>query len=222
MTGGFTTKFLTSSLEHQSSAALAAHLVNPLLGVCSSLLALLRDSSGSDDALLKRIESAIDSSGTAERMDEGRATKRFMSVGGPALLQRWTQRSVGAKEKELRECAHSARGGILLTLRTRRARYPLAPLPLAATVLACAVPASSTDAEAQSFRLSRSRAASSAQSFASLSLADEAARLEHRAAHARPSRRREGRARRVGRLAAFLSQQHVCEGERPCAVTDGD
>ncbi|GAA6000121.1 uncharacterized protein JCM10292_003988 [Rhodotorula paludigena] len=101
VTGGFTIKFLTSSLEHQSSAALAAHLVNPLLGVCSSLLALLRDSSGSDDALLKRIESAIDSSGTAERMDEGRATKRFMSVGGPALLQRWTQRSVGAKEKDL-------------------------------------------------------------------------------------------------------------------------
>ncbi|GJN87562.1 hypothetical protein Rhopal_000516-T1 [Rhodotorula paludigena] len=101
VTGGFTIKFLTSSLEHQSSAALAAHLVNPLLGVCSSLLALLRDSSGSDDALLKRIELAIDSSGTAERMDEGRATKRFMSVGGPALLQRWTQRSVGAKEKDL-------------------------------------------------------------------------------------------------------------------------
>ena len=98
----FTMRFLTTSLEHQSSAALAAHLVTPLLGVCSSLLALLRDASTDDADLLRRVETAIDGSGQAERMQEGRAARRFMGVGGPALLGRWLQRSLGAKEKDLR------------------------------------------------------------------------------------------------------------------------
>ncbi|BGP23568.1 hypothetical protein Rt10032_c02g0697 [Rhodotorula toruloides] len=97
----FTVEFLTISLENRSASILAAHLVTPLLGVCSSLLALLRDASTDDDALLKRIESAVDSSGKAERMDEGRSMTRFMGLGGPALLGRWTQRSLGAKEKDL-------------------------------------------------------------------------------------------------------------------------
>ncbi|GAA5934892.1 hypothetical protein JCM3775_001668 [Rhodotorula graminis] len=97
----FTVRFLTTSLEHQSSPALAAHLVAPLLGVCSSLLALLRDASTDDADLLRRVETAIDGSGTAERMQEGRAARRFMGVGGPALLGRWVQRSLGAKEKDL-------------------------------------------------------------------------------------------------------------------------
>ncbi|GAA5910322.1 hypothetical protein JCM8208_006007 [Rhodotorula glutinis] len=97
----FTLRFLTTSLEHQSSPALAAHLVTPLLGVCSSLLALLRDASTDDADLLRRVETAIDGSGQAERMQEGRAARRFMGVGGPALLGRWVQRSLGAKEKDL-------------------------------------------------------------------------------------------------------------------------
>ncbi|BGO96997.1 hypothetical protein NBRC10513v2_002515 [Rhodotorula toruloides] len=97
----FTVEFLTISLENRSASILAAHLVTPLLGVCSSLLALLRDASTDDEALLKRIESAVDSSGKAERMDEGRSMTRFMGLGGPALLGRWTQRSLGAKEKDL-------------------------------------------------------------------------------------------------------------------------
>ncbi|BGO90404.1 hypothetical protein NBRC10512_004111 [Rhodotorula toruloides] len=97
----FTVDFLTISLENRSASILASHLVTPLLGVCSSLLALLRDASTDDEALLKRIESAVDSSGKAERMDEGRSMTRFMGLGGPALLGRWTQRSLGAKEKDL-------------------------------------------------------------------------------------------------------------------------
>ncbi|GAA5840929.1 hypothetical protein JCM9279_001263 [Rhodotorula babjevae] len=97
----FTLRFLTTSLEHQSSPALASHLVTPLLGVCSSLLALLRDTSTDDSDLLRRVETAVDGSGQAERMQEGRAARRFIGVGGPALLGRWVQRSLGAKEKDL-------------------------------------------------------------------------------------------------------------------------
>ncbi|BGP38780.1 hypothetical protein JCM10450v2_002734 [Rhodotorula kratochvilovae] len=116
--GSFTMRFLASSLEHQSASALASHLVTPLLGVCSSLLALLREQSTDDAALLQRVEKAIDGSGTAERMDEGRAGRRFMSVGGPALLGRWVQRSLGAKEKDLQP--------VTLSLPSRPAR-PFSP-----------------------------------------------------------------------------------------------
>ncbi|TNY24565.1 hypothetical protein DMC30DRAFT_112458 [Rhodotorula diobovata] len=98
----FTFRFLTTSLSHQSSPALASHLVHPLLGLCSSLLALLRDASTDDAELLQRLERAVDGSGTAERIERGRAGKRFGSVGGPGLLRRWVQRSLGVRDRDLR------------------------------------------------------------------------------------------------------------------------
>ncbi|BGP30881.1 hypothetical protein JCM10296v2_002640 [Rhodotorula toruloides] len=132
----FTVEFLTISLENRSASILASHLVTPLLGVCSSLLALLRDASTDDEALLKRIESAVDSSGKAERMDEGRSMTRFMGLGGPALLGRWTQRSLGAKDKDLQPVALSLpnrpQRPFSPTLKSpapKRMRYPSPRLP---------------------------------------------------------------------------------------------
>lgn len=99
---GLVVRFLTTSLETASAAALAAHLVSPLLGVCSGLLSLLREHSDDDSALCRRIEGAIDASGNAERIRDGRSAETFAKVGGPALLGRWIQRSTGARDKDVR------------------------------------------------------------------------------------------------------------------------
>ncbi|GAA5975691.1 hypothetical protein JCM10908_005245 [Rhodotorula pacifica] len=98
---GHVVRFLTTSLEIASAAALAAHLVSPLLGICSGLLSLLREHSEDDATLHKRIESAVDASGSAERIKEGRAAETFDKVGGPALLGRWVQHTLGVREKDL-------------------------------------------------------------------------------------------------------------------------
>ncbi|GAA5966006.1 hypothetical protein JCM8115_004796 [Rhodotorula mucilaginosa] len=102
---GLEIRFLTTSLETASAATLASHLVSPLLGICSGLLSLLREDSADQEdtlaTLYKRIEGAIDASGTAERIKEGRAAETFARVGGPALLGRWIQHTLGVREKDL-------------------------------------------------------------------------------------------------------------------------
>ncbi|BGP14755.1 hypothetical protein JCM10213_004306 [Rhodosporidiobolus nylandii] len=98
---GFTIRFMTTSLEQRSASVLAAHLLNPLLGVTSSLLAVLRDVVGDDDALHKRIASAVDSSGQAERYKEGNSVKRWTEIGGAGLVTRWVQRTLNTREQDL-------------------------------------------------------------------------------------------------------------------------
>ncbi|GAA5876359.1 hypothetical protein JCM1840_006001 [Sporobolomyces johnsonii] len=99
--GSFTIRFLMMSLEQQSAAALASHLISPLLGVSSALLALLREVIRDEETLLKRVESAVDASGRAERLSAGRACLTWFRVGGAALLGRWTQRFTGTKDKHI-------------------------------------------------------------------------------------------------------------------------
>lgn len=113
---GHVLRFLTTSLQLVSAATLAAHLVSPLLGICSGLLSLLSehatplgpavltDTDSPDRAtLFKRIEGAIDASGSAERIKQGTAVETFARVGGPELLGRWIQHTLGVREKDLGE-----------------------------------------------------------------------------------------------------------------------
>ncbi|POY76828.1 hypothetical protein BMF94_0080 [Rhodotorula taiwanensis] len=122
---GLVVRFLTTSLETASAAALAAHLVSPLLGVCSGLLSLLREHSDDDSALCRRIEGAIDASGNAERIRDGRSAETFAKVGGPALLGRWIQRSTGARDKDVLP--------VSLCLPSRPAR-PFSPMSASASL----------------------------------------------------------------------------------------
>ncbi|GAA5914843.1 hypothetical protein JCM6882_007817 [Rhodosporidiobolus microsporus] len=117
--GSFTVSFLTTSLEQRSSAVLSRHLVVPLLGVASSLLSLLPDLPIGQEDVLKRIASAVDSSGSSERMREGTAAARFMQVGGGGLVSRWIQKTLKVKEKDLQP--------VTLTFPSSRSSRPFSP-----------------------------------------------------------------------------------------------
>ncbi|GAA5918976.1 hypothetical protein JCM1841_002669 [Sporobolomyces salmonicolor] len=114
--GRFTIRFLMMSLEQQSAAALASHLISPLLGVSSGLLALLREAIPDEETLLNRVESVADASGRAERLSAGRACRTWFRVGGAALLGRWTQRFTCTKDRHIQP--------ISLSLPTARSSRP--------------------------------------------------------------------------------------------------
>jgi len=96
-----TFRFVLFRLESESAACLASHLIRPLLGTSSALLSLLRQAVPDETELIGKLEPAIDSSGRAERLSEGRNCSTFFRVGGAGLLKRWEQSMLSAKSKNM-------------------------------------------------------------------------------------------------------------------------
>ncbi|GAA5885284.1 hypothetical protein JCM16303_005986 [Sporobolomyces ruberrimus] len=92
-------RFVLFKLETESAQVLASHLIQPLLGTSSALLSLLRQDTTNEEALVAKLEPAIDSSGRAERLSQGKNCSIFFRVGGAGLLKRWEQSLINPKTK---------------------------------------------------------------------------------------------------------------------------
>ncbi|GAA5839480.1 hypothetical protein JCM5353_008712 [Sporobolomyces roseus] len=94
-------RFVPFRLESESAACLASQLIQPLLGTSTALLSLLRQAIPDEAELIAKLEPAIDSSGRAERLSEGRSASTFFRIGGSGLLKRWEQSMISAKSKNI-------------------------------------------------------------------------------------------------------------------------
>ncbi|GAA5984933.1 hypothetical protein JCM5350_000067 [Sporobolomyces pararoseus] len=94
-------RFVLFKLETESAQILASHLIQPLLGTSTALLSLLRQDTPLEKELVAKLEPAIDSSGRAERLSQGKNCSTFFRVGGAGLLKRWEQSTLNANTKKL-------------------------------------------------------------------------------------------------------------------------
>ncbi|GAA5950105.1 hypothetical protein JCM3765_004198 [Sporobolomyces pararoseus] len=93
-------RFVLFKLETESAQILASHLIQPLIGTSTALLSLLRQDTPQENDLIAKLEPAIDSSGRAERLSQGKNCSTFFKVGGAGLLKRWEQSTINPNLKK--------------------------------------------------------------------------------------------------------------------------
>ncbi|GAA6062381.1 hypothetical protein JCM10212_003190 [Sporobolomyces blumeae] len=122
---GISFRFVLFHLEADSASVLARHLIQPLIGTSSALLALLRQRVPDEQTLRDEIESSVDSSARTERLSEGKTCSTWFRVGGASILQRFEQSLHGIKLNRIEP--------VQLSLPGQRHSHPVAAGPVPST-----------------------------------------------------------------------------------------